>query len=257
MSDSAYENLKKEATDRVQKLLGGNRTYRLNPAQLIQEWCRLGPYAAKDPTGNLSRAERYDYCQKHARREQIENILSTNPNVHWFHRLHFCAAKAYEVATHSDNYWWKENGNKEKTEEGVLGYLKKSLTDIKAEMESHETPQTTLGRSRTAFLHQALQAIDFAMNDVIPRQSTQVVLPVLGAVCRILDANLDKLEHVKQALVLGITSPDEAKRLLDEKLNAASQKSVLGLDRVKEDKNKGEKSKVDLIDEKKMGGEYF
>jgi hypothetical protein len=255
LSGSAYKELKnfeKEAKDGVlaQKLLGGNRTYRLNPAQLIQEWRRLGPYAAKDPPGKLSSAERYDYCQKHARREQIENILSTDQNVHWFHRLHFCAAKAYEIATHSDNYWWRENGNKEKTEEGVLGYLKKSLTDIKAEMESHETPQTLLGRSRTAFLHQALQAIDFAMNDVIPRQSNEVLLPVLGAVHRILDANLDKLEHVEQALALGTTSPDEAKEMLEKKLNADSQKSALGLDKVKDDQNEEKRSKADLVEER-------
>ena len=93
------------------------------------------------------------------------------------------------------------------------------------------------------------------MNDSYPRQSIQVLLPVLGAVHRILDANLDKLEHVNQAL--GAATKEEAKKIVSDKLNAERQKSVLALGKVKEDQNEKNESKVDLIDKKSMGGEYF
>ena len=238
-----------------EKLLGGKRICSLNPEQLIQEWYRLEPYAAKDPPRNLSLADRYEYRQKYARREQIENILSTNENVHWFHRLHFCVAKAYETAT-DNNYWFREK-TKGTQKKGIFGYLSQCLTDIKAEMELHGTPQTPLERSRAAFLHQAVQAIHSAMSDGDPRQTNEVLLPVLGSVLRILNANLDKRELAEQVLVSS-ASPEEAKKILEEKLNADSQKAVLGLDKVKDDQSKKEPSNVDLMDEKSMdGGHYF
>jgi hypothetical protein len=241
---------KKSEEDRA-KMLKGDRTDKLNPAQLIQEWYRLEPYAAKDPPGNnLSLA---DYRQKHAKREQIENILFTDKDVHWSHRFHFCVAKAYETAI-DNNYWFREKikGTQEK---GVFGYLSQCLTDIKAEMESHGTPQTPLERSRAAFLHQAVQAIHSAMNDGYPRQTNEVLLPVLGSVLRILNANLDKREHVKQALAL--ENPGKAKEMLENKLNADSQKSVLGLDRVKDDPNEKKESTAAQIEKRLMKNGHF
>ena len=244
--NSNYEQLKDNRTDSIY----------LNGDQLIQKWYSLYPYAvAKEPSGETSSEERFDYYQKLAEREKIEKILLDDPGVHCSHQFRFCIAKAYEMAVHKDYYWWRDGSQKGVTENGVIIYLQKSIDKIRGQKAAHGTPQTRLGRSREAFLNQAMEALDFAMKDSHSRQSLPVLLPVLGAVHRILEANCEKPNYVKQALAL--EDPKEAKMLLEDKLNAASQKSVLGLDRPKEDPSKKEPSNVDLIDEKTMDGEYF
>ena len=68
IDNTTLEKLKTLRDGLGKQLLGGNRPDELNGAQLMQEWRKLAPYAAKEPSGELSSEERYDYYQKHAKR---------------------------------------------------------------------------------------------------------------------------------------------------------------------------------------------
>ena len=230
-------NLKKDA----EKLLQYD-TYKLNPVQLMQEWRRLGDYAAKDTPSNLSLSERYDYGIKHARRKQIENILFTNKDIHWSHRLHFCVAKAHELASRDVYFKREKTPKKELIETGALYYLGK-VKEMRS--EAYDTDLGTLGANVLYKVHEALSLVNTVSKD----QCCQLLLPVLGPLDHILEKHFDKSEYIQQAID-GKIKIDE----LNEKCGNGIQKSAFGIDKVKDEE---ENSKVDLMDEKKMGGELL
>ena len=84
-----------------------------------------------------------------------------------------------------------------------------------------------------------------------------MLLPILGDLNHMLEADLSKLEKVKLALALGASNQAESKRNTEKDFSDKRQRSELGLDKLEDNKDKGEKSNVDLMDEKTMDGEYF
>jgi hypothetical protein len=218
--DSAKNKIKEIVQGQVQKLPEGDHTCELNGAQLMREWRRLKSYA-KDPSGGLS--QRCDHFLKQAKLKQIEDIIDTEPKVHYSYRLMLNMARAYEAALEG-NYLGKSENNVKI--EGALHYLGR----VKTEVEAHKNDE--LGKLRADFLHQVVEFVRSDIEEARHRQASRMLLPVLARAQRVLEADLDNLELVKQVLN---SNPDEAKAIKDKlnaRLSAESQWSALDLDRV-------------------------
>lgn len=245
--DTSANKINEIAKEWAPKLQGSSQPCKFDGVQLIRERQKLKG-CAKDPSDNLSLAERYDHFLKRAKLKQIENIIDNDQKVHYSYRIMLNMARAYEAAL-EDNYFWKDE-NKVKIE-GALHYLE----NVKTEAKSHKTK---LGELREDFLHQVVEFVRSGIRQGTRRQANSVMLPFLARAQRALEADLDNLELVGQ--VLDSKTPDEAKKIkdkLNDKLSAENQRSVLGLDNVEGTQKKVARDIIKEVEDRLMKNGRF
>jgi hypothetical protein len=204
---------------------------------------------AKDPSDNLSLAERYDHFLKRAKLKQIENIIDNDQKVHYSYRIMLNMARAYEAAL-EDNYFWALDENKAKVD-GVLHYLK----NVKVEVEDHDGE---LGKLRADFLHKVVEFVRSNIGEAKDRQSIRMLLPFVVRAQRVLEADLDNLGLVKQ--FLNSQTSGEAKKIkdkLNDRLSTENQRSALGLDVVEGTQKKVARDMAKEIEDRLMKNGNF